>query len=114
MTTSHEHATVPVSVTRLNATHTLVGESGGLSSVYDPQPSSALSGLWRVETEHGPLYLDPDTLVDVLTAFDHEAVPDDLPEPEDRCKDCAAPITWRGPDPHTDWLHVEDPRNTSP
>jgi hypothetical protein len=119
MPPTHENPTtsasaVPLNATHLNATHTLVGESGGLSSVYDAHPSSALAGLLRVETEHGPLYLDPDTDVDVLTPFDHDATPDDLPEPGERCKECAAAITWLGPAPASDWLHVEDPRNTRP
>lgn len=40
----------------------------------------------------------------------HEARPDDLPEPGNRCKECAAPIVWMGPG-HDAWLHVDDPRN---
>lgn len=42
--------------------------------------------------------------------YDHDARPDDLPEPGDRCKTCGEPITWMGPS-HLDWLHVNDARN---
>lgn len=45
---------------RLNTTMTLVGESGGLSRIYEIQKSDAMPGLLCVTTEHGPLYLDPD------------------------------------------------------
>lgn len=45
---------------------TLVGESGGLSSIYDVEPSSAMPGLIVVTTEHGPLYVDPDETYPVL------------------------------------------------
>lgn len=40
----------------------------------------------------------------------HEARPDDLPEPGERCKECGAPIVWMGSG-HDTWLHVDDPRN---
>lgn len=36
---------------------------------------------------------------------DHDALPDDAPEPGDRCRTCAAAITWLGPS-HLDWAHV--------
>ncbi len=65
--TTHEYPTRPVNTKDLNSTMVLVGESGGLSAIYeDAEESSAMRGLWRVETEHGPLYLDPDEDQDVL------------------------------------------------
>lgn len=42
--------------------------------------------------------------------YDHEARPDDDPEPGDRCKDCGETITWMGPSDR-DWLHENDPAN---
>lgn len=35
---------------------------------------------------------------------DHDARPDDSPEPGDRCKDCGEDITWVGPG-SADWEH---------
>lgn len=43
--------------------------------------------------------------------YDHDPVPDDLPQPGDRCKTCGEPITWLGPSTVTDWMHVDDQRN---
>lgn len=46
---------------------TLVGEAGGHSQIIgECAPSSAIPGMWRVETEHGVLFLDPDFDVEVL------------------------------------------------
>lgn len=39
---------------------TLVGDSMGSSVIHEATPSAAMPSLWLVETEHGPLYLDPD------------------------------------------------------
>ena len=51
----------------LDNTMTLVGECGGLSSIIgDCGPSDAMPGLYRIETEHGALYLDPEEEVAVL------------------------------------------------
>ena len=58
--TTHEYPTKVVQVSRLNSTHVLVGESGGLSAVYEVSESNIMPGIFLVETEHGPLYLDPD------------------------------------------------------
>lgn len=44
----------------------LIGEAGGLSMVYEVQPSSSLPGLLAVETEHGFLYLDPETEFEIV------------------------------------------------
>lgn len=44
----------------------LVGESGGVTTILDAARSSAMPGLWTVETEHGFLYLDPDLTFEVL------------------------------------------------
>lgn len=38
----------------------LIGECEGLSAIFEVSTSSAMSGLLMVETEHGPLYLDPE------------------------------------------------------
>ena len=38
----------------------IIGECKGLSAVFKVYDSSAMSGLLVVETEHGPLYLDPE------------------------------------------------------
>lgn len=63
---THDYPTRLVLGDDLNGSMTLVGESGGLSSIYSVSPSSSLPGLLVVETEHGPLYLDPDMEYDVL------------------------------------------------
>lgn len=68
MPDTHEHATRLVAGSDLDDTMTLVGESGGLSSIYETSNSSAMPGLVRLETEHGPLYLDPDEEYPVLDA----------------------------------------------
>ena len=44
----------------------LVGDSGGLSLVNEVNSSSSLPGLLAVETEHGFLYLDPDSDFTIL------------------------------------------------
>lgn len=49
----------------LNDTHTLVGDNGGLSTIYSTEQSNSLPGMLLVTTEHGPLYLDPDELYDI-------------------------------------------------
>ena len=38
----------------------IIGECKGLSAVFKVYDSSAMSGQLVVETEHGPLYLDPE------------------------------------------------------
>lgn len=48
----------------LNSTHVLVGESGGLSAIYENKGN--ILGAVCVETEHGPLYLDPEEPAPVL------------------------------------------------
>lgn len=64
---THDYDTKKVNPADLNSTHVLVGESGGLSAIYENDgPSNAMAGLIRLETEHGPLYLDPDEPADVL------------------------------------------------
>ena len=44
----------------------LVGESRGTSVIHEASPSATMPGLWLVETEHGPLYLDPDLTYSVI------------------------------------------------
>jgi hypothetical protein len=63
---THDYETREVPVTELDSTMVLVGESGGLCAIYETQPSSAMPGLQRIETEHGALYLDPDESATVL------------------------------------------------
>lgn len=50
----------------LQAGQKLVGTYGGLSEIDDVASSSSAPGMMLVETEHGPLYLDPDSTYDVL------------------------------------------------
>lgn len=64
-TTPESPRTTTVPGTDLDG-RTLIGDSGGLSLVYEVGASSALPGLLVVETEHGPLYLDPDESYRVL------------------------------------------------
>jgi len=66
MSDTHDYNTKKVLGKNLTNEHVLVGESGGLSAIYELEPSSAMPGFMRVETEHGPLYLDPDEFYDVL------------------------------------------------
>lgn len=66
MAETHDYETKKVRAAQLTNEHVLVGESGGLSAIYELGPSSAMPGFMRVETEHGPLYLDPDHEYDVL------------------------------------------------
>lgn len=62
---THDYPTRKVRGKDLDGTMVLVGESGGLSAIYVNSPSSAMPGLTLIETEHGPLYLDPDKEYDV-------------------------------------------------
>lgn len=63
---THDYPTRLVFGRDLDGTMTLVGESGGLSSIYLTGPSNSFPGMVAVETEHGFLYLDPDDEYDVL------------------------------------------------
>lgn len=67
MAATHDYETRLVLPTALESSMVLVGESGGLSAVYlNDGMSASMVGLVRVETEHGPLYLDPDEPAEVL------------------------------------------------
>ena len=66
MSKTHDWETKQVKPSNLDSTCVLVGECGGLSAVFEAGPSYASPGLWRVETEHGALYLDPDLDVEIL------------------------------------------------
>lgn len=68
MAATHDYPTVSISPKELDSTHVLVGYSGGLSAVYDVEPSNLMPGMMLVETEHGPLYLDPDEDCEVYDA----------------------------------------------
>lgn len=71
---THDYDTRKVLAVELDATMTLVGESGGLSSVYGTGPGKVL-GCVPVTTEHGVLFLDPDDRVTVLDdATDPDAI----------------------------------------
>jgi hypothetical protein len=52
---THDWDTKSIDVRHLNGTHILVGESGGLSAVYNHAQSVGSSEMWAVETEHGTL-----------------------------------------------------------
>lgn len=60
MSETHTHDTEFVPVMSLTSMDVLVGESGGLSAVYNVEPSNVMMGCLAVETEHGTLYLDAD------------------------------------------------------
>lgn len=60
MTATHDYPTRPVAALDLTDADTLVGESGGLSSIYEVNDGSLLPGFVTVRTEHGPLLLDND------------------------------------------------------
>jgi len=65
----------PVQLVRgkdLDATMVLVGEAGGLAAIYDIKRSSAMPGLLSVETDFGPLMLDPDEEYEVYDYEGHE------------------------------------------
>lgn len=61
---THDHPVIEVLGSDLDSTMTLVGESGGLSSIYEIGGLSM--GLLVVETEHGFVHLDPDEHYAVL------------------------------------------------
>ena len=67
MSDAHDHSVTLVKASAINGTHVLVGECGGLSAVFEAGPAHSAPGFWRVETEHGPLYLDPDEELEVLS-----------------------------------------------
>lgn len=67
MPQTHDYPTRPVDPVDLDSTMVLVGDSGGLSAIVgDVEASNTMPGMVRVETEHGPLYLDPEEPADVL------------------------------------------------
>jgi len=71
--------------------------------------SKDIDGEYIADKARGD-YLDEVKETRVAKTYDHEARPDDLPEPGDRCKDCGEDITWMGPG-WGDWLHVDDEAN---
>lgn len=68
----HGYDTQDIPITLLSSSDTLVGESGGLSSVFGAAPSNVMQGMWSVDTEHGTLYLDEDLTVTVLDFPAHQ------------------------------------------
>lgn len=66
MNTVHDYTTIRRQAQNLESTNVLVGESGGLSAVYDVWESHLVDNCVVVETEHGPLYLDKAAVMEVL------------------------------------------------
>lgn len=54
MNETHDHPVKLVPATELNNTHVLVGESGGLSAVYEIEKTSVIE--LAIITEHGTLF----------------------------------------------------------
>lgn len=63
---TNTNRSMKVKSSELEAGHILVGSRGGLSEVERVVPSSTMPGMMLVETEHGPIYLDPDEECDVV------------------------------------------------
>lgn len=63
MSATHDYPAKLIPAKRLDGTHVLVGQSGGLSAVYEVN-DGAMGGL-AVDTEHGTLYLNPEDEVSV-------------------------------------------------
>lgn len=65
--TTHDYNTDTVAAKDVDSSMVLVGESGGLSSVYNNGGKSyAMEGCISIETEHGTLYVDADEPMLVL------------------------------------------------
>ena len=58
MKNPHDFRTQLATVASLSSADVLVGESGGLSAIYDTYPSFEMEGCQAVETEHGTLFFD--------------------------------------------------------
>jgi hypothetical protein len=58
--------TVNISGSKIASGNTLVGDSGGLSLIYETSESSIMLGLLKVDTEHGSLYLDPEKDYEII------------------------------------------------
>lgn len=62
MSGTHDYACTEVTTREMNDTHVLVGESGGLSAVYEVEAGEFSVNGWvhgyRVETEHGVFFAD--------------------------------------------------------
>jgi hypothetical protein len=58
--------TKTIRAANLTGGETLVGNSEGLSIVYQVDPSNLMMGCVAIETEHGTLYMDEDEMVEVL------------------------------------------------
>ncbi len=63
---THDWVTRIVFAHGLNDSMVLVGASGGLSAVYQAQPSSLRRGVMRIVTEHGYLYAEKDDEFEIL------------------------------------------------
>jgi hypothetical protein len=59
VTDTHDYKTKILRADELNSTHVLVGDSGGLSAIYDSELTHDGTQL-RLETEHCSFYADMD------------------------------------------------------
>jgi len=72
VTNTHDYRTLQIWAQQLDKTCVLVGESGGLSAVYEvteAAPMPVLGGMTsavKVTTEHGVMYLPGNTPVNIL------------------------------------------------
>lgn len=58
-------------VKNLHSTDVLIGESGGLSAIYNIE-KSIVKDRFVLETEHGSLYLNTDATVAIMKRFEKE------------------------------------------
>jgi len=66
MSNTHDYETVLLLPSALTDQHSLVGECGGLSAVFDGKPSALVPGHHMLHTEHGALFVDSDQLLEIL------------------------------------------------
>lgn len=64
--TANQPTVITKAVIDLNPGDVLIGKHGGKSVIEDSSDRSGLLGLMRIETEHGPLYMEMDKEVKVL------------------------------------------------
>ena len=64
MNQTHEYTTIALCALQLDHTCVLVGESGGLSAVYEARPTATFDV--ETVTEHGTMVVPPETLFSVL------------------------------------------------
>ena len=59
-------------VKNLQNTDVLIGESGGLSAIYNIEKSIAMNECLVLETEHGSVYIHADMTVAIMKRFEKE------------------------------------------